>query len=538
MYKVLIVDDFSVDRENLRELITSHPFFASLQIVAECENGAEALELASILEPDIVISDIEMPVMNGFEMARSLRVQFPKIKIIFCTLYNEFQYVKKALYLGSYGYVLKPVEPGDLKEGLLKVTDTLEQEKEQELKQQELFNQFSLHRPQLINSLLKELMYGIAHDQDDILNMLKLLGLVLNGGFYRLSLLEIDDFPMLSEGRSIIDIQFILLKVQQRLLEMMDGNSVLVKIDDSHFAILHHFKDSVSESEASVIVHQAVTQVVESFSKTDLTISAAISDEVRQLTYLHRLYEQCLYILRLKFTLGKAKVLYGKDIPSSSSGPLINFNTIEKDVRFLIYSSDISEIEPYVEGLFGQASHHASASTVKSLCVYLMICLQNIWMGDKDLPAGEEKWSLVAALERLLAMETVFEVKQEVIQAFQQANERFRQRENSRNKQSVDKIRHYVETHCHMAVSLDLLSEQFHYSPNYLNHIFKQETGLTVFDYLTQCRMEKAKQLLEDSEKKLYEIAEAVGYTHTAYFSNLFKKHTGLTPTDYRRRLS
>lgn len=540
MYKVLIVDDFSVDRENLQKLISSHPYFSSLKIVAECENGLEALELAAKFEPDIVISDIEMPVMNGFDLARSIRTHFPKIKIVFSSLYNEFEYAKKALFLGSYGYVLKPVDPYDLKESILKVTNILEQERELEKKHEELLNELSLHKPQLINSQLKDLLYGIAQNQNDILKRLQFLGLVLNDGFYRLSLLEIDDFPLLSAGRSIIELQFISLKVQQRLQEILheDYHSVLVKIDDSHFAVLHHFADTVSAAEASSNINQKALLLTESFANTDLTLSAAISDETQQLLDLHELYEQCIYILRLKFTLGKGKVLHGKDIPSSKTGPSINFNMIEKDVKFLIYSSDTIEIENYVEKIFGQMSQHPSASSVKGVCVYMMICLQNILNADKDFPAEEQQMSHAAAWERLLVMETALEAKQAVIQAFQEANSRFKKQESSKNKQTVEKIKKYIERNYQTAINLDLLSEEFYYSPNYLNFIFKQETSLTVFDYLAQYRMEIAKLLLADSEKKLYEIAEAIGYAHTAYFSNLFKKHTGITPKEYRSRFT
>jgi two-component system response regulator YesN len=116
----------------------------------------------------------------------------------------------------------------------------------------------------------------------------------------------------------------------------------------------------------------------------------------------------------------------------------------------------------------------------------------------------------------------------------QSANLHVKQQENSQNRMLVKNILKYLETQCQTAVNLELLSEQFHYSPNYLNFIFKKETGMTVYDYLTRCRMEKAKQLLADGEKKVYEVAEAVGYTHTAYFSNLFKKHTGQSPKEFR----
>ncbi|WP_276356938.1 response regulator transcription factor [Cohnella caldifontis] len=534
MYKVLIVDDSAVDRENLRDILASQPFVSSLRIVGECENGAEALGLVEEHAPDLIISDIEMPVANGFDLAKNVRTRYPNVKIVFSSFYDEFEYAQKALYLGSYGYVLKPVDPADLRESIRKVTDTLSSEKERERMQEELRNQLETYRPQIVGGLLKDHLYGIG-DSGDLHQRLTFLGVSLQQGCYRLSLLEIDDFPAIRAGRTAAEVHFLSHRVGRRLEDLLqdDSDAVLVKMDDSHFAVLHHFADSSPHPEISSRVDRLVGRLTESFAKTDLTLSAAVSDFTRNGAELHLLYEQCLYILRLKFTLGKGKVLYGKDVPASKPQIAYDFRGIEKDVRFLVHSSEAADIDPYLESLFTQADSLPAASEVKGLCVYILICLQNDRTAEAH-SSDDSSESPAADWDRLLAAETAEEAKRIVARALKNANHRVRRQQNSQNKKIADEIRKYLEAQCQSSVNLETLSELFHYSPNYLNSLFKKETGITVYDYLTQCRMEKAKRLLADREKKLYEVAEAVGYSHTAYFSNLFKKYTGQSPKEFR----
>ena len=149
MVKILIVDDFLADRRSIRSLLTSFTRL-DIEITGEAENGLQALEQIEANVPDIVISDIEMPLCDGFELARNIRIHYPDIKIIFCSIYDEFEYARQALYFGGYGYILKPIDPNELNQCIQRVTskisdETIENRFHQE--SEEIRSIFAMYQP-------------------------------------------------------------------------------------------------------------------------------------------------------------------------------------------------------------------------------------------------------------------------------------------------------------------------------------------------------------------------------------------------------
>ena len=167
MHSILVIDDFFVDRENIIEQISSFKEL-EVEVIGSCENGYQALDFISKNEPDIIISDIEMPGMNGFELARIIRKDYPNIKIIFCTLYNQFEYAKKALYVDGYGYILKPIDVEELKECIIRVAGLIKTQTIQSIENENLKTILYDSKPILIENFIKCLVYGLNKDIKDI----------------------------------------------------------------------------------------------------------------------------------------------------------------------------------------------------------------------------------------------------------------------------------------------------------------------------------------------------------------------------------
>ena len=165
-----------------------------LTVVGECENGAQALDVMDDLEPDIIICDVNMPYMDGFELAKAVRPRFPGMKIIFSSLYHEFEYVKKALDLDSYGYILKPVDSVELRECILKVTNLMYDEDQQLREYEELRKVLDINKPVLAENLVRDLINGVIAGQEDLWDRINYLGINIKKGTYVLLLIEIDDF--------------------------------------------------------------------------------------------------------------------------------------------------------------------------------------------------------------------------------------------------------------------------------------------------------------------------------------------------------
>ncbi|MEK3916019.1 response regulator [Paenibacillus sp. FSL H7-0331] len=537
MIKVLIVDDFQVDRENLTLMLETEPAFQHVAVIGACENGKEALDFMKTLQPDIIISDIEMPVMDGFEMVRMVRQLYPQIKIIFSSLYNEFEYAKDAMYLGGYGYLLKPVDPKELLQCVSAVTDKITSDLKFRKDYEYLSRQLNENKPYLIESLLMSLMYGTAGNDIHVSEKLELLGLDMKDCWYVASLIEIDGFVQLTRDMNIEEKHLFQMMVLSRIREVLGSccNQLSVSLQQAHIAIVFYYPEAVEDRLSQI--HTVLSNILLEFSKSDISLSIMVSGYSKHILCLKFLYEQCLYILRYKYLLGKGKILYSSDIPSSKEKPLFDYNGIEKELRVLLNTGTADEITDYIHNLYLGLPDNSSPEELKGFFYFMMICLQNIVHSNPEGFAGQSELTSPAAWETLVTLETVSDAVTWICECLLTANKCIREREFHKNKVMVEKIKRYIERNYQTNITLEMLSEELYYSPNYINQIFKQETGGTIFDYVTRYKMERAKDMLAVNHIKLYEIAEKLGYNHTAYFSSLFKKYMGVTPKDFRRQL-
>ncbi|MFD0675621.1 MULTISPECIES: response regulator transcription factor [unclassified Paenibacillus] len=539
MIKVLIVDDFQVDRENLTLMLQTDPAFRQVTVIGACGNGKEALEFMKTLQPDIIISDIEMPVMDGFELVRTVRQLYPEIKIIFSSLYNEFEYAKDAMYLGGYGYLLKPVDAKELLQCVNAVTDKIASDLKFRKDYDSLARQLYENKPYLIDSLLISLMYGTSGDDTNVSERLELLELDMKDCWYVASLIEIDGFTQLTRAMNIEEKHLFQMMVLNRIRDVLGScrNQLSVSLQQAHIAIIFYYPAVDSVQDRLNQIHTLLNSILLEFSKSDISLSIMVSSYSKDILCLKFLYEQCLYILRYKYLLGKGKVMYSSDIPSSKEKPLFDYNGIEKELRFLLNTGTADEITDYIHKLYLSLPDNSSPEELKSFFYFMMICLQNIVHSNPDGFVGQSILTSPAAWETLLTLETVSDAITWIRECLLTANKCIREREFHKNKVMVEKIKRYIERNYQMNITLEMLSEELYYSPNYINQIFKQETGGTIFDYVTRYKMERAKDMLAVNQFKLYEIAEKLGYNHTAYFSSLFKKYMGVTPKDFRRQL-
>ena len=538
MYKVLIVDDFLPDRESLKEIIDSLRD-DGIEVIGECDNGLDALQFMESDVPDIVVSDIEMPLMNGLELAKNIRTCNPNIKIIFCSLYNEFEYVRKALYLESYGYILKPVNAEELRECIRKVTGQIthiQRQTNEHVRLQAILNE---NIPALSESFIRDLVYGINRDSGDIWEKIDFLKVNLKKGVYVLTLVEIDDYDKITSDLKIEKKQIFSFKVLGKIKELLlkaNMDQVVTKLDEYHFLIIFNFPTGTLPEECCKGVCAFCSKVVLEFSSTDISVSLALSKTCDDIFELNDLFEQCKYILKYKYILGKGKVLQAEDIPAAKAYKNIDFNTLQKEIRFLLNSGSASEIESYLEKIHQGVSCNSDEYNLKNFYFYIMVCIQMV-LSENNVTFEEVFNEEKLVWEKLIRFETILDVKNWLKNTFVFIREYLSKKVKHKNSIIAEEVRQYIRNNFSESLCIENIADRLFYSPNYLNYIFKLETGETINDYVIKAKVEKAKEILADPKVKLYELAESLGYKQPAYFSNVFKKITGLTPKEYRERI-
>jgi two-component system, response regulator YesN len=540
MVKILIVDDFLADRRSIRSLLAGFTHL-NIQITGEAENGLQALDLIEGNRPDIVITDIEMPLCDGFELARNIRMHYPEIKIIFCSLYDEFEYARQALYFGGYGYILKPLEPAELEQCIQRVTGKISDESAEQRhykESEEIRSIFAMYQPVLVENLLKEILYGVPQSSlPELWDRLAYLRVNLAPSSFVIAYGEVDNFDTITSTNSFEQRQVFALRIARRVQEILGGEGSIpfVRLDDAHFTLIFN-ENSAENGPLSKRAYDACTRVLVDFLKSDVSLTISLSQPCGSIGEIAGLYQQCLYQMKHKYLLGRGKIILPEDVPSTRTAPDLDFNAIVKEVRFLLNSGELTQINQYVDHLFINIPLGAGEVYLKNLCFYLVVCIQTVLNENNETFDGVFQ-SEIQVWEKLIGFETIADAAAWIKKILSLSNQYLAAKSCSSNTLIVERVKKYIEHNYVKNISLEDMAANLFYSANYINRIFKQETGETIFNYASAHRIEKAKEMLLDPKIKLSGVSEALGYSNPAYFSFIFKKATGLTPKEYRERM-
>ncbi|BFT76049.1 response regulator [Paenibacillus sp. P36] len=527
MWKILIIDDDFQVLEGMKKAIPWEAIDA--EFAGEASDGAEGLEIISQTQPDIVITDIYMPVMNGLEMIEKLReANFPG-EIIILSGYTDFQYARQALRLHVSDYLSKPVTVDELRTVLEKVIKELEAKELIKMEQEDIRKKLMLYEPFGQQEWLKSVMTGTSH---------KVSGLNLPPAeqqhwIHRHHLVM--GIELMSTIRtanlSLIDwnlFRFALANIIQEILSEDWPESDFIELHSHHAAIMFHIEPSEPTDAALSRIHaigNRITDCVLMYLKLNIRIGIGqmkttwqeISDSTE---------EAFLDLLQQTMTPQPGKPT---SLPSDLAIRPIKF--YQELAEAIVYSKEETAsqiVDAYIHQL--QQTPTITPAYLQYLCTELWtifayslysvgIVLDELFP-DMHLPSEIMKIQTTTHLQEWLR------AKIHIIATSRHWNE------NSKHKEAVDFMIQYAHDHYAEEVSLEDMSKKLYLSRNYLNQIFKKSTGETFTNYLIQVRMKKAQALLAEGKHLIYEISEKVGYKNVPYFSSIFKKYTGMSPSE------
>lgn len=552
MYRLMLVDDEEDVREGVTQEIDwlSHGF----EVVGKAENGKEAMELIERLVPDVVVTDIKMPFMDGLELSAWMKDKYPTVKIIILSGFDEFEYAQKAVKLQVDEYVLKPFSTQELVQVLLKVKARIEEEVAQkenvEVLKEHYRKSLPLLREMFLSSLvsrklpLREIEEKSAH-----------YGISLKGGGYVASVLSIDrnaasegtDKPPGPSGDSAVlslkdsaDKELKLFAVFN-IAEEIAGKHQLgrVFILNDYVVLLTVSRHSERESVIGETLHvlEEIRQSVEKYLK--FTVTAGVGTFSGDAAYISYSYKDAVLALDYKLIQGNNRVICIDDVETRFVEK-VRFDELKEHALIRsIKVGTVEEVRRIVEELFaGFADTHAS---FKDYQLYMLEILTAIMKAAKDANVNLDE--LLGANKLLYAeifsFNNVEEARQWVSGICLKIMNHIASDRQHTYKSLVEEAIDYVKHHYHDSdISINKVCGHLHISAGYFSNIFKKEVKTTFVSYLLQIRMEAAKELLRTSDLKAFEIAEKVGYAEPNYFSFSFRKHVGVSPKEYRNTSS
>lgn len=536
MNNLLIVDDETFIADGLYRLFKRQK---NLALEVYCTYSArEALELLDKYRIDIVISDIQMPGMDGLEMIQKIKYHSPNCRIIILTGYSEFVYAKSAIELGADYYLLK--NQGDdalidaVKECIIKI-ETISNEAEWKNK---TITALLKARPLLQQEFLQSLLNNTLSPQDNIQNTLIELSIPLTTEFpVQIVAARIDtssDYSVdksLSHYATAIDVIFnecinIKCRSMQILLEKQRYMLWLIQPQPNYdIKIIYNYVRGMLDkiqNHCNCILKVSVSFIIEPL----LIEWADLSNYYQKLYYIltHQLsYNEENIICETTFF--EDKKIEGTKIKELFES-FTYLNRLYEQQNKPAFNKLFLEL---LDQMFDFSTPELQVTIYHNLCTLLLNVIMSPEKYTQYMDEFHDLSPFSTSIENwdIDLYEFFMKISDWIFESNIKEN-------NSHYKHLIYIIHDYIEKHISEDISLTVLSEQVYLNPVYLSRVYKQITGQNISKYIADLRIQKAKEMLNRPDMKIYEIAYAVGYESPAHFSRIFKKSTGYTPLEYR----
>ena len=537
MLKVFLVEDEVVMRNGIKNNIPWEQ--EGFEFVGEASDGELAYPLIKREKPDILITDIRMPFMDGLELSRLVKKELPQIKIIILSGYNEFDYAKTAISIGVTDYLLKPISSAKLLEAVKKVGDMIE-------KEQDNVRLMERYEKEMEENILQEkhkLWGALASNRLSTIELLEKgqrLGMDFTASAYLVFL-----FKLMQEGDAT------------GCSDELNRASEKVNILSGTWEKVLSF-DRSPEGWAFLIKGESETEVLETFAETKkelLNLVAAypkveyfggLGSIVQRIGDIQNSYKEAARAFSSRFFLDANQIADSAEmvpVQNEEDGKIDVSKMLSKKrehelVEKFFKNGTVEEVDSFLDELFQNIGEQNCKSLLyrQYVVMDLFFCatdfLENLEIGTEELP--EECRDINQIVEKAGNAQSL---RHQIGILFSETMMLRDGHSKKKYSKLLEDAKAFIdENYKHDDMSLNMVAAQVNISPSYFSTIFSNEMGQTFVEYLTHVRLEKARELLMCSNMRTAEIGYEVGYKDSHYFSYIFKKVVGCSPKEYRNR--
>lgn len=536
LYKIILVDD---EEEVRRSIIKKVEWMRlGFEVVGDAGNGEEALELALELNPDLVLTDIRMPFMDGLELGRRLRAILPSVKIIIFSGFDDFEYAKQAISIHVVEYILKPVNAEELSEILTRVRENLNREIDEQRNIEALRNNYLKNIPILRTQYLLSLIRNKVNRDEIGENLINYRIPLTPSEQWICCVLRIDR-PKATKDMALAfhnEKELVPISVKKFLDEKIEGRFPFVSfpyLDDIVIIAGLDKKPGISPLQAQLRDFSLSCGKI-----LQLKVTVGIGYPARTLSEIWTSFDGAWEAMGYRMAAGGQDVIYIGDVePKKKVDTHLRLDSLtEGEIFSTIKFGTELQVESLIERLLDRVQEEGAL--LRQYQVYLIGVLNAIvhMISQFDLNLDEimgGEWNYFA---KLSSFQDAGGLKSWLIEICVRLNEAISRERKDTAKNIVKKAKDFIlNEYRNPELSVDMVCGELNISPAYFSTLFKRETGISYISYLTGIRLNKAAELLRETEDKTYMIAQRVGYLETNYFSYVFKKHFGVSPTKYRR---
>lgn len=533
--KVFLVEDEMVIRNGIVKSINWEK--EGYRLVGEASDGELAYPMILKEKPDILLTDIKMPFMDGLELSRLVKQELPDTKILIFSGYDEFEYAKEAIRIGVTEYLLKPVSSEQLLEVMRRISKQIEQDREE----REMLRQYQEDMKENVERERQNFFSHVIRGEVSIGEAVKngkKYGMDLSAGFYSIILFKIFSTP--EENIVSEHIWKICEKIETKVDEIPYAYYFQRGIDGWVFLLTAESKEQMEERQKNLC--DCLAEIMKNERKVEYF--GGIGKPVERIRNLGQSFRDAERIFAERFTRQSNQFLSGfekMDVYKDDEFQIKDLGDVGKSremIEKFLNNGTKEELEEFMDTYFIRMKEDKLQSTlmrqyiIMDIYIVIMSFCEKIDAVNHDYQQETEK--LKSTIQN---MNSVSEIRSYITYMLNQAIEL---RDSISKKRYADIIKaaekmiseHYMSEE----ISLNSVADSVGMSPSYFSSVFSKESGKTFVEFLTETRMEKAKELLMCSTLKTSEIGYEVGYKDPHYFSYIFKKTQGCSPKDYRAR--
>lgn len=523
--KLLVVDDDEIIVEAICQLIKRSKM--DITITGTAYNAKDAILIAERESPDIILTDINMPEMSGIDLMCEIKRKGILSKIIVLSAYRDFEYAQQALKFGASEYILKPVSEQKLVDTLSNVINVIISE-----------NQEKGHKRELVKD---RLYYAITSDKmhkknESDINIF--LPAYEDDGYFRVTVFEFNenDNEVVMNDRNI---ENEIVNIIKNTFCNISPNIIFENDPYNIVVVMKIYEGKYINYGENVLISDALNTKNEILEKSGLKVNIGISNPVKSISDIPSAYKKAVFATRSKFYIGRETIsVYDnmKDMDTVLTNKIFK-KVIElaDQIKLLASEKALSTLDSIFE-LFSENSN-VNPDNIYTECFEIVLVLK---YEISKLISNRQSQNLLfkATIDEVKKYGTIVEIYNLLAGLITDCIASLSQEQEEGGSAIISKAINFCKNNLSQDITLDILAEHININKSYFSFLFKKEIGVNFWDYLTNLKLSKAKELLTETNLKSYEIAGMVGYRNASHFGKVFKEHTGLTPSEFKEKIT
>jgi two-component system response regulator YesN len=529
MYRIMLADDEGIVIDSMKFIIEKE--FGDLCEVEFAKTGRSVIELAERFRPDIAIMDIQMPGINGIDAMKEIKNFSANTVFIVMSAYDKFDYAKEAIALGVLEYINKPMERTKVVQAIKKAMEIIDGDRKKRSDNLLIKEKLETVEPIIENGLIYNILFQ-EHFEEDVDNYKTILGVEENYG-YMMCIVSGDS----QEGNHMTNAVGSSVKMSNHYTEVREGLKEFFpckvgSVMANKIAVLVPYVHPEMGYNARIeLINEAREFIRYMRKKVDISFRLGIGG-VKPLRNLGESYKESLNALIA--TTGS--VAHVDDLPIGCDYEKDYPIDMEKSLFEAVERGDYNEAAVHAESFLKWMDEYDGSNLMAIRLKILEFTLQAESMAYRNGGMTYRFGSRDSYLPEIMSMSSIGELREWFLNKIMVSCQNIGNKRQERSTDTIEAAKEYIGNNFSKDLSLDDVSRIVNISPYYFSKLFKEATGENFIEYLTNIRIEKAKDLLLNSDIAMKELCSMCGYQDPNYFSRTFKKNVGLTPTEYKEK--